>query len=344
MTAGDNFAGWLRQGDFRSIAQALVELERQRGVLDLAAFRDDPIAALSRLPELSVELDDRPPAGCSVSGFYRPDPPTIVVHPSVSNRRDNFTVLHEYGHHTQRQHLDWLSVWMNLGDNDGRRVNEIVSDTFASEILLPADSLTLGTGRLSATHIRDAYENSQASRQATVMRAAQLAAPDERVVIVITTPDGTVTFARSPSSDVMPRRGAIQPDLARLMTEALASNGYARGRLVDGVQTTSGWTQHGLIAEVAVDQLGRYGFVVITRESRFGPEQWDRAEFDCPNAACAETFVLDESVQRCPDCKDPRCSSCGACSCDEETVQACPRCFLQLSVAETSGAVAHECY
>lgn len=338
-----DFAHLLRQGDLHTVAQRLIQLEIGRGVLDASAFRDNPFVALDSHPEVTVEFDDHPPAGCSVFGFYRPNPPTIILHPSVSDRRDNFTVLHEYGHHVQRQHLDWLPVWMALPDAEGRVVNEEVSDAFAAEILLPAGAVTFGTDQLSARHIRDAFESSQASRQATVMRAADLAKPGERAVIVLATLDGTVMFARSPSNDVMPRRGAVQPDLARLIAEAAAGDGFARGRFADGLQTASGWAQHELEAEVAVDHTGRYGFAVITRESRYGTDRWDKAEFDCPNAACSETFILDASVQRCGYCKDPRCPACNACSCERTASPTCPECFSEFSVAERDGLIPHEC-
>ena len=203
----------LQSGDLREIAVVLVELERERGVVSFSELSDDPFAALETQNEFAVEYTDVAPDGCSVFGYYRASPPTIYVHPSVMGERDNFTLLHEYGHHVQRQHMQWADLWLSLPDWESARVNEAVADSFAAEVLMPEDRMPFSAGPLHARAIRDAHSGSRASRQALVMRAVELAPGSERAVVAITDLDGRVTFARSTCDEPAPRRGAIQPGL-----------------------------------------------------------------------------------------------------------------------------------
>jgi IrrE N-terminal-like domain len=333
----------LEAGYIRDIAVELLEMERQRGVVSIAELSADPFAALHDSGEVDIDYDSAPPDGCSVIGYYRPKPPTIYVQAALSAERDNFTVLHEYGHHVQRAHLAWADVWLSLPDAAGAKVNEAVADAFAAEVLMPPGKAPLDVGPLRVRTIQQAHAQCKASRQALVMRAVDLAPPDERAVAAITDFDGRVSFALSTCDEPRPRRGAVQAGLAELVTDAMNAGGFASGPLRGGLTTESGWAREDMVAEVAVDTAGRYAFAVIRPETRYAFQKWEKTTHECLNEACGATFDADATQVRCRACDQPRCPECGQCACERPASTNCPKCNYELSVAERSGAVEHEC-
>jgi Zn-dependent peptidase ImmA (M78 family) len=342
--SSSRLADCLQSGDYGGIAQALVELERARGAVSIDDLSNDPFRVLETQRDVAVEYTEALPDDCSVFGYYRPSPATIYVHQSVSLERDNFTILHEFGHHVQRQHLEWADLWLALPDREGMLVNETVADSFAAEVLVPAHSVPFGLGPLRAKSIRDGHTSSRASRQALVMRAVELCPEDEHSVIAITDLDGRVTFSRTTCEEPPPRRGAVQPGIKSLIRGAQQENGWARGRLDGGIVAASGWTRQDMVAEVAIDVTGRYAFVVIQPESRYAPQRWDRLTHECLNPACEAVFDYDESVATCNRCGQPKCPECGVCACERPAARRCPDCHIELSAAEMSGAIEHECW
>lgn len=261
------FANLLDAGRIRDIAVELLEMERARGAVSIADLSADPFAALEDSGEVDIAYNSAPPEGCSVLGYYRPLPPTIYVHAAMSAERDNFTLLHEYGHHVQRVHLEWADVWLSLPDAAGAKINESVADAFAAEVLMPPGIAPLDVGPLRVRTIRQAHAQCRASRQALVMRAVELAPADERAVIAITDLDGRVTFALSTCDEPRPRRGAVQTGLAELVLKATQADGFSTGPLRGGLTAESGWAREDMVAEVAIDVDGRYAFAVIRPES-----------------------------------------------------------------------------
>ena len=139
---------WVDARQYWRIASELVRLEESRGVIDLAAVSDDPEGALSGNSEVQVEYDTAPKPGCSVYGYYRPRagaPALILVHPALSSERDNFTIVHEVGHHVQRQHRAWANVRFAISGLAGDHLEERVADAFAAEVLIPVDADADGT-------------------------------------------------------------------------------------------------------------------------------------------------------------------------------------------------------
>lgn len=328
---------------YRRIAKQLLLLERERGALDLAAMANDPDSAIAASSELEIEYDLSPRDGCSVFGYYRHrpgQPSLIVIHPSLTTERDTFTLLHEVGHHVQRQHLEWANTRYRLPELTGARLEEKVADAIAAELLLPDE---LGFSHLDATHLAEMYAMSRASRSAIAMRAVDIAG-DESAVVAVVDHRGMVIFARACGNDLFaPARGRIQPDLADLVERAFTSGGAIEAEF-RGVVTTSGWAQSDVIAQVAMDYTQAYAFVVIRPTQRFGRvPSWDRFEHECSNEACGLVFVVDEQVTRCVDCGDPKCPDCNRCACEPALGGVCENCFMALSIAEQAGQVEHEC-
>lgn len=339
---------WAEAKRYRKIAAELVRLEAERGSLDLITVAANPENALSGHPEVQVEYDLAPKAGCSVFGYYRPQqsgPSLIFVHPALTAERDNFTIVHELGHHVQRQHLAWAQVRHSLSGRAGRRMEERVADAFAAEVLIPEEQLGTESSWLNARAIAEVYGRVRASRAAVAMRAIDLTPEGDYAAVVVSNVEGVVTFARASGDDVYaPARGVVQPGIAGLIATAMESGGYASGSLSEGLQHRSGWSQQDLIAEVAMDDSWSHAFAVVRSSHRFGAERkWERLEFECVNDACGENFSSDENVQFCVLCTTPKCPECGRCACEPRNVTFCEKCTMQFSPAERENPALHDC-
>jgi hypothetical protein len=334
--------------DYRAIAAELVQLERDRGEISIDVLNEDPTGAIEDSSEISIEYDTSLPRGCSVYGYYRyraDAPATIYVHPSWTTARDSFTIVHEYGHHVQPQHPAWANVRFSFPNQIGLKLEERVADAFAAEVLVPADMATADTNWLDARTLATVHSKVRASRSAVAMRAVEIAPSNDSATVVVCDRAGTVIFSRSAGDDVFsPAKGAVQPELAKLIEIASRGDGYATGPLTEGLRAASGWIQTDLVAEVAADYSGFYAFAVIRSAQKYGRKPtWEQLEVECPNPACEHAFVVDSSISICLTCGDPKCPHCSTCSCESVPTAICDDCFMALSLAEQSGAVKHVC-
>lgn len=349
MTTTNEFRILAKARSYRRIAAALVQLEKSRGVLDLDELGGDPEAALHGNVEVTVEYDTNPRQGCSVFGYYKPNPKgqsLIFVHPSLSQSRDDFTILHELGHHVQRQHDAWAEVLFESGHQGGRLLEERVADAFAAEILIPADAIPGSGSWLSAEALSEVFGRVRASRAAVAMRAIEIAPDNEIATVLVVDSRGRVHFARSSSDEVFaPARGLVQPGIAKLVSEAQRGSGRASGPLSQGLQAKSGWTQSDLFAEVSLDYTGLYAFAVIRLKQGFGvAPTWQRAdEVECSREACGHVFQVTTDIEHCELCSAPKCPECTACDCEPEQAEFCLSCTLVFSVAERKDPAIHVC-
>lgn len=338
----------IAQHNYRGIAVELVRLETERGVVSMLDLGDNPEEAVLGSPELSLEYDSSPRAGCSVFGFYRfriDAPATIVVHPSLTSARDSFTIVHEYGHHVQRQHGSWANLLYSLPTGSRSKIEERVADAFAAEVLIPADTLSFDSGPLNARTLSSVHRSVRASRSAIAMRAVEVAPSNENGTVLVCDSDGVVIFARAAGDDVFtPARGQSQPGLARLYEAAARSGGHYSSEVRGGLRAGSNWIQEDLQGDAALDYSGIYAFVILRSTQVYGREQtWELQEAECSNPACEFVFTVDASVVMCPRCQEPQCPSCSTCTCEPSSTLTCTNCWVALSVAEQAGVVEHEC-
>lgn len=303
----------------------------------LTELSQAPIGTLENHTGIALKFVSSSPSGCSVSGYYRPTPPTLHVHRSNSRRRDNFTVLHELGHHLQQTDRSWaLGVLSELTDRERELLEEAVSDALASDILLPKSLVadTLGLGPVTAKGIAALYGATVASRQACCIAASRHGA-DDKALIILRDLDGKVVFSLSTAESLyqLPR-GLVQPDLTRLIREAS-----------DGIQTAAGTARAGLVYattnrrydikfDVALDVEGRWAFSVARPEQKYGNQNWGFAVQSCPAPACEAIFEVDGATTRCR-CGDYKCPECGSCSC-EPSLPICTECWTELSTADAA--------
>lgn len=346
--SANDFAARIQQRNYRAIATELVRLEDERGILSIAALGEDPEDTVAASPELSLEYDISPKAGCSVFGYYQPRagmPAAIVISAAATADRDRFTIVHEYGHHVQRHHPTWADALYTLPTAKRSKVEERVADAFAAEVLIPADVGDLESSWLDARVLVKVHESVRASRSAVAMRAVEIAPVNETGTVVVCDINGTVIFARAANDDVFtPMRGVAQPGLATLFAAANQSGGQATGAIGEGLRASSNWIQEDLQGDLAIDYSGMYAFVVIRSSQKYGREQaWSQDEVECANPACELVFVVDADAEICPTCKEARCRDCKTCACEKSATATCPNCTMKLSVAEQAGVIEHVC-
>ncbi|MCS5498205.1 ImmA/IrrE family metallo-endopeptidase [Cnuibacter physcomitrellae] len=349
MTSEDEFRALIRAKNYRQIAIKLIALEAGRGVFDIEALQDDPENAVSGNDEVAIEYDMNPRDGCSVFGYYRhvaAGQSMILVHPSLTSERDRFTILHELGHHVQRQHRAWANVRYSLPTDVGARLEERVADAFAAEVLIPAGTVSSDSTWLSARTLAGVYAKVRASRAAVAMRAIEISPEGDQATVVVADYRGMVTFARASGDEVFaPARGRVQPGIAKMIETALEQGGSARGMLDGGLVAASGWAQEELAIEVALDDSWGYAFAVARPAQRFGRKPvWSRVdEVECGNEACGAVFAVDQTVTICSACGAPKCPECARCACELKASPVCATCFLELTPAEQANPTLHEC-
>lgn len=78
--------------------------------------------------------------------------------------------------------------------------------------------------------------------------------------------------------------------------------------------------------------------------AHLGLQRWERKSFECNNPGCKAVFQTDDSSHVCVRCEMPNCPDCGTCSCESEPASRCRMCSTELSVAERTGVVEHDCW
>lgn len=337
MTIWDRLAA---DGDTERIAHQLIVECTQ---LSIPALREDPIGVLDRYAGIKVIYSqEQAEAGCGKGGgYYRTEPPTIYLHPS-SSRRTAFTVLHELGHHLQQHHVEWGFSLMDIRDSRQKmKIEEMVCDHFAAEILLPPDQTDEAD---LATHPADTmagmFAHSAASRSATLQAVMRRMPPYAKWILCIVNPDGVVTTSQSTYSGYSPPKDHVHPELAQLASEA--QSGPIRRGMSEAYTFSTGATLTEMWAEACCDYEGRYTFIALRPAQRFGVGKVREERFVCQNPSCPAELDSTRNLHRCQRCSQPYCPDCGTCSCDpKSTGQQCPECFAELTPYEARHG--HEC-
>ncbi|WP_199186735.1 ImmA/IrrE family metallo-endopeptidase [Cryobacterium sp. M96] len=295
----------------------------------------DAFAALEQRVDLSVlRVPELIPAdshlGCSVAGGYRWEPPTLVVTESLSRRRQQFTLLHELGHHIQKTNIDLGTKIVEHRDPEA--FEDACCDAFAARILLPDDLVNahISNRGPSVRTAVELFETSSASRAAICVRLAnRLQSPG---AVVVVTEDGIVTFAAAGGGLYPPARGSDQTENS-LVRAALGDDDDSRTFVRDDAQI---WYRDGHTSERLYGQgawAGDLLFLVMVEYSapwlamsppRDGTVQHTTARWEqCEH--CNKTFVIRFI---CHKCGQPRCRS-GHCGCTSKMKKTCVECFLQ---------------
>ena len=322
------------------VAQARLMLQqlesRRSGAVE--RLHSDALAELDTWSEVQVRRvpDSVTQARCSVAGgyVYTTDPPTLTIAESMSSRRQQFTALHELGHHLQKNDAELaVAVLRQRGDNDA--FEDAACDLFASLVLIPDDLLPARSdGRSpSAADVVALFERTRASRAACCVRIANELGTHG--VVAVLDAAGTVSFAAARGEVYPPARGSSQAGTP-LVAAALRRGGNARVddtfvRYRTGDRSTllygdAVWTGEYLITVAVLDRAGWKRFAPPrTGSSEFVPRNWT-----CE--VCGEEFTPDGD---CGRCRTPRCSA-GHCTCALAAERQCRQCFQLLGPSRFS--------
>nr|WP_281369847.1 ImmA/IrrE family metallo-endopeptidase [Leifsonia psychrotolerans] len=305
-----------------------------------------PVTALEDCAHIALRYSATVNSNCELAGYYHDSPPTITLHRSAVDGRDNFTVLHEYGHHLQQHDDEWaMGVLAELPNFEARLLEERVSDTFASAVLFPDKAIEHLLGStLTAKFVAELYNGSAASRAAACMKAIEVAPPSTEAMVVQLDERGQVLFARSNSDNLFVAPfGSFQEDFSRLFQIASERGGHSHGTAESGLRYSTGNSRNDLNIDMALDYSGTVGFAVVTPTYRFGTASWMPEERECSSNRCGEVFLWTAEIGVCLTCGVAKCPVCYECACERLAVAQCKECFMELSVAESSGGrVAHE--
>ena len=322
--------------DTTAIARQLIEECTQ---LDIAALRDDPIDAIDRYTGIKLVYAPHADAGCG-SGYYRPDPPTIYLHSSLY-RRNAFTVLHELAHHLQRHHIEWGFHLMDIRDTNHRlRIEEMVCDRFAAEVLLPAERISDDALCHPADAMAGLYVNSNLSHSAVIQNVAVNLPPHARWILCVVDPCGVITTSQTSYSQHPPPKGVKHLELAAIAEEA--ADRPIRRALPNAFTYLTGATLTDMWAEACRDHENRYTFIAMRPARRFGISEVVDERFVCNNVSCNKELDSTKKLKQCPRCNEPKCPECNTCGCETgNNDRKCPICQCILTPYEVDHG--HEC-
>jgi hypothetical protein len=283
---------------------------------------------IRRVPE-ATNVPDEGVLGCSLAGGYlwKTAPPTLVVAESASTRRQQFTLLHELGHHLQ-QTDDQLGEAI-FDSEDTEAFEDAACDAFAARVLIP-DTLVAKAVSASGPTIQsalDLYSQTNASRAAICVRlASELKSPG---VFMVVAPEGTVSFAASAGGIFPPAKGSKQRQNPLLKTaleepyskEIFARNDatiwYSTGHSSNRFYSQAAWCGDFLIAVMVEYGAAWKAFSPPQENSGHSiREVWDR---------CGECDIRISFA--CKKCGEGRCAN-GHCACLYARDKLCQECFI----------------
>lgn len=316
-------------------AQARLMLQQieaeQPGVLP--RLYADALAEIHTWADVQVRLvpDTTTDNRCSVAGGYlhSTTPPTLTVTASTSRRRQQFTVLHELGHHLQKNNAT-LALAVRRQRADPVTFEDAACDVFASLILIPDSALPSGPERRAptASDVVALFERTQASRAACCVRVAEQLGTHGAVVVLDAR--GCVSFAAAHGDVFPPARGTSQATTP-LIRAALRSRRAARvddtyflyrtGGRSDLIYGDVTWSDEYMIAVAVLDRAAWKDFAPPrVGSARFAERQWT-----CE--VCGTEFEPDGTCERC---RTPRCPA-SHCGCTRATERECRSCHLVLA-------------
>lgn len=327
----------LRDGRYGDIAAALIK----ECPFDLLALSENPYRTIEQL--ITITIQDQLVAGCGGGGYYKAQPPTIYLHPSIA-RRNNFTLLHELGHHLQQHHPEFAFGLLDLSPDARKLAEEKISNEVASQVLIPWSEEPLDPRYVHPAELMAGFfATTGASRSAALERVTGLLPKSAKWILVVADLEGVVEYSQTTYTDFQPRRGSFQPGLKALAEEA-AGSGAVRRRFHEGIRYSNRSELHEMLVEAVLDHEGRYLFAALTPEAMFGTGRIDWPSYECANPACGRSFEAKWVRHYCDKCGDPHCSWCDRCSCEPLiAAKVCDRCFLPWAPAEVS-AGHHDCY
>jgi Zn-dependent peptidase ImmA (M78 family) len=297
--------------------------------------------------QLRLVPDSQTDERCSVAGGYvhTTVPPTLSVTNSLSPGRRSFTVLHEFGHHLQKNNIA-LAYAVRCQPADTDAFEDAACDAFAARVLITDGMLeAVRTDRSpSAATLVRLFEQTQASRAACCARVVDHLGASGVVAVFDNT--GRVMFARGHGDVIAPARGTDQSD-SPLIKAALANSAgaqrdrtyftYRNGSRSSEMYGDAAWAGDYLMVVAVLDRPGWKAFA----PSRDLPRTYaPRLDGWCE--ICQQPFTVTD---RCDRCGQGQCPG-GHCGCSTAKEKTCDRCFCVKHVSQfptAAGSICKEC-
>ncbi|MBB1020257.1 ImmA/IrrE family metallo-endopeptidase [Dietzia sp. E1] len=321
------------------IAQALIDCSTD---FDFDKLRTDPIGTLQDRDDIQLIFDRSfSETDCRGGGYYRQNPPQIYLHPTMW-RRDNFTVLHELGHHLQVKHQEWCFSLLDMPRERQRTVEEQVSHAIAARILIPFDDSDRDWEKTNVAEIMaNLYAESEASRSAVLLRVKSLMPANSRWILAVSDLGGEVVSSSTTYHDLPPATKSVQSSFAELALQA--RGGPTITFLSEAIEYRNRSVLGDMRATAALDSEGRYVFVALTPTHRFATGSLGFRSLECANPVCGESFDLRSDTDQCAKCGVAICPACKTCECAlRPNAPVCGNCYMVLSPAEVADN-SHEC-
>jgi hypothetical protein len=254
----------------------------------------------------------------------------VILYRPTASRRENFTLMHELGHHLVENNVECLA-WL-ADQPDPNRVLEQVCDQIAADILLTDEEVdaTLSAAGPDARSVLALYDRTEASRSACVIAVARKLPCDGFVVLV--QEDATEVFFAARARDTRPyawRGDSIPaghplrqvPPPARTHAWWPHPTGTERREYFMSAATDRGWT----VAVLAEDDL--FGVARLHLPQQVEEDRGYDGEVTCPCGYSGKTRWWP-----CPDCGQSQCPRCGECACARRARQkvTCQSCFTRV--------------
>lgn len=267
----------------------------------------------------------------------------VILYRPTASRRENFTLMHELGHHLVENNGECLS-WI-ADQPDPSRVLEQVCDQIAADLLIATTDIdgALTGGPPDATAVIHLFENTEASRSACAIAIARKLPCDGFVVLL---EEGTTdVFFAARARDTRPyawRGDTIptghplrqQPPPTRARAWWPRPNGVERREYYLSTVTDGGWT----VAVFAEDDL--FDVTALHLPQPVVEDKGYDGSVTCPCGYSGPTRWWP-----CSECGQSQCPSCGECACAHRARQRvqCQQCFASVMPHLLEGGLCDAC-
>lgn len=328
--------------------------KRLEAAISLEARRELASSPLTAMRAAGILVSAVPSSdatdACSCDGAYFHDQRAICYVATPRSRRENFTVLHEFGHHLVMSDDEMLSELADADAEGGVAVEERICDAFAGRILIPDGAVVavLGGRRPRAADVRALYDATAGSMEACAVRLAERIGC-EGYVALLDRQRRELRFA-SPSAEFNYgwRRGT-----------ALPADHPAWQAGADGTYVGEGdvvWTSRSR-KRFWLDAIGAGGIVIAIFSADC---YWPHAGLtilDEPgvrpagpqgySGICRHCGGPAWGMRACEVCGDARCRVCGRCGCGAPApaIKICTKCHFSKGKAQfrAGQSVCREC-